>query len=347
MKRIFLLVIPVMLVFLNSYSLGDCPHCYTMAKVEIRFKDGNNKIGYAPIYGSDSVTTSDTKEGGSQKLDIKDELIVSRGDKGSIIFVKDIYSFKNIGNMVIKEDMEKIPLDETEKITLISWVRFSGAGEVSNLPKNTIKKLKAGSYETITIHDSCEDTIYINLNPNISKDEFNAVIKYSPHFRSEFVYMENFNKMYYDLMNYDKKNITKENMFNSIQGLAESEEKKVQMIPITTTSTPKGIAVYLTNIRDKYLKRLHFYRATILYLRSNEKGDLVEFIDIRIEDKELQKKLQELLKSFNDNKDILSNIKNFTGPLYKELEFNYKYYHESFNSLLNNNDIVIFIDQWD
>ncbi len=107
LKRVMILLLFVSTMPLYLYS--DCPHCYTVAKVKLIMKNGNERSGYIPIYG---------KYGGRDKIvkevDLKDILSLSKQD--SIYFVKIYYTFERIGSMFAEEDIEKIIWDSIEHI---------------------------------------------------------------------------------------------------------------------------------------------------------------------------------------------------------------------------------------
>ena len=245
LKRVIILLLFILTIPFCLYA--DCPHCYTVAKVKLIMKNGNERFGYIPIY----VRYGDRDEI-VKDVDLKDYLSLTKQD--SIHFVKTYYTFERIGSMFAEEDIEKIIWDSIEHIFFLSWERdFTGACELDKLPLETIQKLKNEKILHVErVIESTYDVIFINQNPDVSEKEFNLLIKYSP----TEVTIEEFYSLYHLIVfpqNFQVrygKPLPLDTVTNSL--LKSIEYVKKQIENLSDSYTNPHIRNYLLQIKSKY-----------------------------------------------------------------------------------------------
>lgn len=169
---------------LAAASWADCPHCYGMANVKLVTKDGMERTGFMPIYGSQQYP-----EDGSEEPDIKAGVDLFRALSWTDWETLPLYTafHKTLG---VFPEPEEIALDHVEKIEFISWEDFAGAGRPPSVPPVQFRKLQEQRiYGVETIPLTVSDLEYVNLDPAISKKEFELLIRWEPSANHGYVFL--------------------------------------------------------------------------------------------------------------------------------------------------------------
>lgn len=338
MKRIFLFVIVGLIFLLISKNLeADCPHCYMLANVKLIMKDGSVRIGYSPLfYGS--VDHNIVKE----RINLKK---IFRPDIKSIEFAEKYYLFKGIGYIFAKEEVKTINVDQIEQLIFLKWIReVQGASALDTIPKETVHKLHKNKILNVTtLTANCSDTVYININPNLSAEEFDFLFKHEPYGWRR----DEFNEFYEFIMNkldwgkgIDGVSIPMDTLISIIREKIDIVNEQVSILP-TKSFENKWINEYLLYFRKIYEKRLRFYDAIISYIKYYDTKKLKEFVDTQIEDKNIKRQMYESIK----NKDTSIQLKKIIQPLRVEMSFYSA--HRMFKKAVEENGIIEFTQTWD
>ena len=147
----------------HTILVGDCPHCYKVAKVKLIYSTGEERVGYTGIYGS-------------MYLDPQDhELLIEGADiikilnlSTTISFAKTIYFFPDIGRFFMSEEINEIDISSLSKLSFIQWEKIYGAIRLSRLSRDNIKRLEKNKIYCIEEIDFGTSTRkFISLNPDI------------------------------------------------------------------------------------------------------------------------------------------------------------------------------------
>jgi len=334
-----IMVLIIWFLIIPLYLFADCEHCYTVAKVKLQVKDNTIKEGYSPLYGWYFKGKKNLLEG----CELKTKFVI---DVKEIQFFNRYYSFPEIGSIVIKEGIEKIPINEITKIILVKWEKISGAGEVGNLSRIDVEKIiKKGISSVERIIGNVSDTIFINLNKKLSNNTFKKLIRYSPYSLSEsigdsFYYIHHV--IVFGKVNKDEK-YNVQSISNMLQDAILKEKKEIETLNIPTED--KEIDKYLSIFRAKFNLRIKFYNAILLLVRDNDKRLMEEFILRDVDEQELKKILSGNLRSLDSYKDTLRKTEIITKQLYKYLIL--PIYQKEFDELLSKKDIIMYIWSWD
>jgi len=344
----------ISLTFSNSLR-ADCPHCYIAAEVKLSLRDGEIKKGFIPIYGY--YLNYGIEENLSAGDEIKKNL--SKEVK-EITFVPELYEFPKIGMVACKEDIQKIPINDIDKILFKSWERKrQGAGKIANLPRKDILNLKNKKILNIeVITESCYDVFYINQNPEISEREFKLLINYDPK-----KIKNQFDDIYRNVM-YRKREKAKFDAplsTNKILESMKSDKKQLKRELELFKSSPKNkyLAQYFDYITEVYNRKILFYTTIIDYIENKDRNILADLADKELKEDSLKISLREViyktnekgnisekkLEGFDNDKEISYNIRKFFWILRNWLSLNdaERLYEEA----INKNEIIIYVFTWD
>lgn len=319
------------------YPFMEGSHLFTVAKVKLIMQNGNERLGYIPIYG-----TYRYKKDFVEGVNLKEIILTSKHT--SFAFVETCYFFEGIGNMVAEEDIENIAWDSTKNIFLLSWRKdFSGSGEFDKLPYEAIQKLiNQKIFHIERVEGSVCDYIYINQNPRLTANEFKLLVKYSPIEirRDEIDY-------FYDLIVYPQnykvrrgKPLPLDTALNAM--LISKEYAESELKNLSQPFTNLYIRRYFLQMKSKYDKRLKIYKAIISYLKDAETKEIINFANNEIDDIETKNRI---LKKLNEEEDRLIMTKELLKLLFNLLSLANE--NKLFDEVLEKNDIILFVHSWD
>ncbi|MBT7470333.1 MAG: hypothetical protein HN692_08030 [Candidatus Cloacimonetes bacterium] len=265
--RVFIKSLTLFIIFSSfSISWADCPHCYTVAKIELTLrKNGEIKKGYIPIHDGALTYGSPYRHKPIPKENLTNRL-TNHAQGISIDFAENYYYVDKIGFLVAEEEVQKIQKKSVEKIIFIEWVeQFSGAIAFDTIPLKNIKKLQKHTiYHVERVSESCHDNIFVNLNPDISEKELKLFIKYL----TEYNGYRNDMGLIYKLFNNEQSYRTNfpNNLIDAFQTTISNLEKKVEAV-----SSPEIKMKDLFNeIRVFEEKKIKLCNVLIDYLEINK-----------------------------------------------------------------------------
>lgn len=342
-KVVTAVVIAVSFLLVSPLN-ADCPHCYMLAKVQLRMKSGEERTGFMPIYGWYHAGSRI-----NENVDLKGILTVE--DQDTLYFVEKYYSFGDAGSMVAEEDIEEIRWGTIGHMVFLKWHRnFGGAGPLHSLPQKTIQRLKnAEIMQVERIIESCSDEIFVNLNPDISKKEFQLLIRFCPS-NEHRARIDEFGRLSW-LMQYPQyyerthnTMLTKETVVDSIQISLDYARKQLEELSEPFSNT--FIRDYLTQIKIKYEKRIDFYGAILAFLNDGSETRINEFVSAQIHDDELKLKIETFVDHSRSRELEANDIKHIWDLVSGMLSLNGKT-KVSFNEVLKETDIIVYRWSWD
>jgi hypothetical protein len=327
---------------LGGFLSGDTGHLYNVARVKLVMKNGSERVGYVPLYSNWELYTRDKLDLGTDVLDS----IIARESR-DFCFVDTFYTFHDIGNMVVQEDIEKIATDSVQHILFISWQGFSGAGPLDQLPRRSIQKLMNKPILYIQkIEESTYDIHYINQDSSISEHEYLLLFKYGPPL--ELNRSDEFNSLLYMATGdyYENRHGTQVPMTLLVESLHDFVEYARQSIEnLSSPCNSPYIENLLLRVKTIYTKRLKFYEALNSYLDDGDTHALKEFIAEEISgDGDRDELVASITKpSEQDWHSIVESVLRLSAKL---LGYNNDI-DKMFDEIIHKHDIIVFMHSWD
>ncbi|RKZ23323.1 hypothetical protein DRQ16_01480 [bacterium] len=319
---------------------GGCPHCFRVARVKLIEKNGDERTGYIPVYYENISPENE------RRLSTGDDLKkVLSPLPAAVYFVEKYFSFKEIGNVVIKEDVEKISMEDIEKIIFIRWEKFWGAIHMPYLPREEMMKLRRKKILHVEkVSGQTVDYYLINLNPEIPEEEFKLFVKYSP------IEIQDFLRVVYHLTRLSPRRRARKDTTIDMERLKGTIQKALSYIDegIKELSIPwknKYIGEYLDSIRHTFQKRREFYSALLSYIESKNTEPLETFINKEIKSDTIKK---DIMREINETKEKgtgeVKIIRKIMQIFYKRLSLPDD---SVFQKTMKESEIILLIRPWD
>ncbi len=338
-KLLILILFSVVLASIISHRvLANGSHLYQVAHVNIIMKNGEQKNGYIPIYSGyfDRRTDYDS-------LAAKDFIEVFEDHVEKIVFAKNCYDFPGIGSMVATEEIDTFQLSNLQQVIFISWVpNFGGAFEITNIQQRNIEKLQMMSHKNIRVVDSgfLTDFVFVNLNPQISNTELDLIVKYTAYLNSD---------LYYSFPIGSSEMGDDSSYIKNVERIIE-KESNIMNNEIDYLSQYDGsseIKDVINFVKTEYKRRIKLNDAFISFIESGDKKEILECLKDEINDEKLRKDISAVLNDFCNKDSIATTVKEIAWLVNKFILSNYHSYFTSYESIINEKDVILIRFRWD
>jgi hypothetical protein len=337
-----LLILIIFSIFFSSIIpnrvLAYGSHLYSVAHVNLVMSDGKQKNGYIQIYYGYINGKIEL-----ESLAAVDLVEVFADHVEKIIFAENYYNFPGIGSMVATEEIDTLLLGDLKKAIFISWVPdFGGAFEIVNIPKKSIKKIQnKGQIEIRSVTHGLTDYVFVNLNPNISEEDLNLIVKYAGYINNDLFYLFPSDRS----KNYDDVSYVKR-----IEKRMQKKSKKLtNQIEYFLETSEKGEMVDIVNfVISEYRRRIALNDAVLSLIEDEDEKEILQFVKEEVKDKDLQNSMNSVIAGFHDKNESVAAVLSELSSLLNELMYSsYHAYASDYGSILSENDVILITVKWD
>lgn len=337
-----LLILIIFSIFFSSIIpnrvLAYGSHLYSVAHVNLIMSDGEQKNGYIQIYYY--YIDWEIEYGSLAAVDLI-EVFADHVEK--IIFAENYYYFPGIGSMVATEEIDTFLLSDFKKVIFISWIPdFGGAFEIVNIPRKCINKIQSTDpIEVRSVTHGLTDYVFVNLNPNISEEDLNLVVKYAGYINNDLFYLfPSDRSKKYDDVSYVKR----------IEKRMQKKSKKLtNQIEYLLETTEKGEMVDIVNfVISEYRRRVALNDAVLSLIEDEDEKEILLFVKDEVKDKDLKNSMNSVIAGLYDKNESVAAVLSELSSLLNELMYSsYDAYASDYVSMLSENDVILITVKWD